>query len=181
VSNIITYTGRLFDVLKPRPEDVDIVDIAHALANSCRWGGHCRTFFSVAQHSVLTSLHVPPEHGLWGLLHDAAEAYLVDVPRPIKHLLPAYQEMEEIIMAAVCRRFSMDSVEPLIVKEVDMRLLATEAEILGMHPHLWGAALSHPLPVVISPQPPGEAKRDFLKRFEQLTRQPLPALAPSGE
>ncbi len=168
MSTIITYTGRLFDVLNPRPEDVEIEDIAHALAHSCRWGGHCRVFFSVAQHSVIISRHVPEEHGLWGLLHDAAEAYLVDVPRPIKRLLPDYQEMEEQIMGAVCLRFGLDKMEPLIVKEVDMQLLATEARILGMYPERWGNALSQPLNVEFIPQAPGEAKKDFLERFEEL-------------
>jgi hypothetical protein len=169
VSNITTRTGRLFDVLNPRPGDVDIEDIAHALAHSCRWGGHCCVFFSVAQHSVMVSRHVPEEHALWGLLHDAAEAYLVDMPRPIKRLLPDYQEMEERIMHAVCLRFGLDNTEPLVVKEVDMQLLATEARVLGMHPERWGSALSKPLIVEFVPQAPGGAKRDFLERFQELT------------
>ena len=169
MSNIITYTGRLFDMLNPRPEDVDIEDIAHALAHSCRWGGHCRVFFSVAQHSVIVSRHAPEKHALWGLLHDAAEAYLVDMPRPIKRLLPDYQEMEERIMCAVCLRFGLDDAEPLVVKEVDMQLLATEARVLGMYPERWGSALSRPLAVEFVPQAPGEAKKDFLERFRELT------------
>lgn len=168
MGNIITYTGKLFNVLQPRPEDVDIQDIAHALSNSCRWGGHCSVFYSVAQHSVLTSLHVPPEHALWALLHDAAEAYLVDVPRPIKRLLPDYQEMEERIMHAVCARFGLGPVEPLIVKQIDMQLLTTEAHELGMHPQLWGNALLEPIDTHLDPMPPGEAKQAFLTRFAQL-------------
>ena len=81
---IQTFTGRAFYVLDPRPEDVDIEDIAHALSMQCRFAGHCREFYSVAQHSVTASWLVPPEDALWGLLHDAAEAYVVDLPRPIK-------------------------------------------------------------------------------------------------
>lgn len=80
-----TYTGRVFWPLEPRPEDVDIVDIAHALANLCRYGGHSKVFYSVAHHSVLVSQIVPPADALWGLMHDSAEAYVIDLIRPIKH------------------------------------------------------------------------------------------------
>ena len=174
VGTIITYTGRLFNVLDPKPEDVDILDIAHALAHSCRWGGHCSDFFSVAQHSVLVSRHAPEQHALWGLLHDAGEAYLVDMPRPVKRLLSDYQDMEEAIMKAVCMRFGMEPREPLEVKEIDMRLLATEASILKMHPHLWGEALRAPLDVSFVPQGPNEAKRDFLQQYMDITGQRPP-------
>lgn len=169
MGNIITYTGRLFNVLAPRAADVDIQDIAHALSNSCRWGGHCSVFYSVAQHSVQVSRHVPAADALWALLHDAAEAYLVDVPRPIKRLLPDYQEMEEQIMRAVCECFGLPPVEPLIVKQIDMQLLTTEAHQLGMHPHLWGNALLEAIDTPLNPMPPGQAKQAFLNRFHELT------------
>jgi uncharacterized protein len=94
---IQTYTGKQFWPLSPLPEDIVIEDIAHALSMQCRFGGHVRTFYSVAQHSVHVSLLVEPQYALWGLLHDAAEAYLVDLPRPIKKFSEMgllYQEIE---------------------------------------------------------------------------------------
>lgn len=82
---IQTFSGRQFFPLEPRVEDVCIEDIAHGLSNLCRYAGHCECFYSVAQHCLLVSRVVPREHALRGLLHDASEAYLIDVPRPIKH------------------------------------------------------------------------------------------------
>lgn len=88
---IQTYTGRQFWPLDPKPEEVCIEDIAHALSQQCRYAGHTIRFYSVAQHSVEIALRVPRAAALWGLLHDAAEAYLVDLPRPVKYLMPAYK------------------------------------------------------------------------------------------
>jgi hypothetical protein len=79
-----TYTGRQFWPIDPRADEIDIVDIAHALSQQCRFAGHCKSFYSVATHSWHTSNVCNSENALWGLLHDAAEAYLVDLPTPIK-------------------------------------------------------------------------------------------------
>lgn len=81
---IQTFTGKQFWPLTPKAEDVCIEDIAHALAFKCRFGGHCKTFYSVAEHSCRVAEILRPEHQLIGLLHDAAEAYLPDVAAPIK-------------------------------------------------------------------------------------------------
>ena len=81
---IQTMSGVIFYPLDPRPEEIRIEDIAHALSHQCRFAGHCREFYSVAEHSVRVSRELPQEFMLWGLLHDASEAYLVDLPRPIK-------------------------------------------------------------------------------------------------
>src|SRR5271165_7548492 len=81
---IQTYTGRVMYPLDPRPEEINIIDIAHALSNLCRFTGHVRTFYSVAEHSVRVSQHCDPKDALWGLLHDASEAYLADMSRPMK-------------------------------------------------------------------------------------------------
>lgn len=98
---IQTATGGQFWPMDPQPDEIDINDIAHALAMLCRFGGHCLRFYSVAEHSVLLSHAVPPEHALWALLHDATEGYLVDMPRPIKAFLPGYKEAEAGIVRAV--------------------------------------------------------------------------------
>lgn len=167
---IITCSGKLFSLLQPDPADICIGDIAHSLANSCRWGGHSRHFFSVAEHSVLVSKLVRPKHALWGLLHDAAEAYLVDLPRPVKLLLPSYQEMEAKIMLAVCAHFRMRADEPLEVKEADARLLTDEAHALGMYPEIWGENLMTPWDVELELHSPAVAKERFLERYNEIIR-----------
>ncbi|SHN55797.1 hypothetical protein [Desulfovibrio litoralis] len=169
--SVITFSGKMFSLLNPKPEDINIQDIAHSLANSCRWGGHCRSFFSVAEHSVLVSSLVPKEYALWGLLHDAGEAYLVDVPRPVKLLLNDYQAMEKKVMKAVCLRFKLDLQEPEIVKNADSRLLADEAHQLGMYPELWGDNLLEPWGINLDLLPPASAKERFLNRYTEIIRQ----------
>ena len=83
---IHTFTGRHFYPLNPNADDVDIEDIAHALANTCRFNGHVSTFYSVAQHCVLASQYCESDP-LWALMHDAAEAYLPDVAAPVKKVI----------------------------------------------------------------------------------------------
>lgn len=95
---IRVYSGKLVDLLNFKSEDVSVTDIAHALSNICRFTGHCSSFYSVAQHSVLVSNMVPKELALSGLMHDASEAYLSDVTRALKHKTlfgKYYQELEK--------------------------------------------------------------------------------------
>lgn len=102
---IQTFLGKPFWPLSPRPEDIDIRDIAHALAMTCRFTGHSQKFYSVAEHSVRVSRIVPAQFALHGLLHDASEAYLCDLSRPIKHgstLGAEYCRIEDNLMQAVC-------------------------------------------------------------------------------
>src|SRR6266496_3875421 len=97
---IILASGKWFNVFNPKPEDVDIRDIAHALSNQCRFTGHTKEFYSVAQHSVLVSTFCAPEDAAWGLLHDASEAYLSDIASPVKKhpdFGPFYLEAEKRI------------------------------------------------------------------------------------
>lgn len=131
MSWIQTFTGRKVDPMAMRAEDVCVEDIAHALAMKCRFTGHVPAFYSVAQHSVLVAQHC--ENKLWGLLHDAAEAYLFDASRPVKHGLRAagctlVDEIEASIMAAVCEQFGLPLEQPEDVKKADVLLLATEAK-----------------------------------------------------
>ena len=123
---ILTASGRYFDLLAPERSQFDINEIAHALANLCRFTGHTSRFYSVAQHSVLTSYLVPEEHALAALLHDAAEAYLGDVASPLKHLLPEYAAIYARVESALLAHYGLPSELPPCVKRADLIMLATE-------------------------------------------------------
>ena len=166
---IQTYTGRPFWPLDPRPDDIFIEDVARSLSMRCRYSGHVLRFYSVAEHSVHVSRAVPPEFALWGLLHDAAEAYSADVPRPLKRNLPAWAPLEKAIMDAVKVRFALEGDEPAIVKDVDFRICGDErAQIL--HPSLleW-EELPVSLGIHLDCFAPEYAERMFLDRFYELT------------
>jgi hypothetical protein len=103
-----TQFGNQFWPLDPRPEDFDIKEIASALGKACRYAGHCFGFYSVAEHSVLVSQIVPPEFALTALMHDATEAYLVDIPRPLKPYLTGCGALSPLVTVAMptCRKRS---------------------------------------------------------------------------
>ena len=124
---IRTYTGRKFYALDPHPEDVDIRDIAHALSNNCRWGGHAHTFYSVAQHSLFVAYFVPT---LEALLHDASEAYIMDMPRPIKRQMPEYSAIEDRLMRCIAERFGFAYPVDKLVKAADDFALYHEKRML---------------------------------------------------
>lgn len=171
-----TATGKQFWPLDPHPDEVCIEDIAHHLANQCRFAGACRAFYSVAQHSVLVSCAVPPEDQKWGLLHDAAEAYLQDLIRPIKAasaLGEEYRKIEDIVLRAVCERFGLPVEEPHSVKVADVRVLLAEKRDLTLPaPAPWGfgqrAFEVEPVEEVIVPWSPREAHYRFFQRYAKL-------------
>jgi 5'-deoxynucleotidase YfbR-like HD superfamily hydrolase len=167
---IITHTGKWFDVLNPRPEDVDIEDIAHALSLLCRFTGHTSEFYSVAQHCVLVSDAVVDPWKLHGLLHDASEAYLSDIARPIKKH-PAfgtfYLEAESRLEEAIYEHFLINPKNGAErVKQADDILLRTEARDLMPEnfPVYPGATLTEE----IIPWTPSRAKREFIVKFIEL-------------
>jgi hypothetical protein len=168
---IQTVSGGRFDPINPRPEDVKIADIAHALSNICRFNGHCSEFYSVAQHSVLVCDALPQEFKPWGLLHDASEAYIADVSMPVKRSpeFGAYGVIEWRIMLAVCERFGLPWSEPAAVKAADNLVLATEARDLMPRREVaeW-AWLPKPMPERIIPWTPAFARTEFLVRFHAL-------------
>lgn len=177
-----TYTGRRFDVGQPSREDVDVVDIAHALSLLCRFAGATREFYSVAQHSVLVSRAcVPVDTGfteaerliaLWGLLHDASEAYAVDLPAPIKRMpaLAGYKRIEKAIQDVVCERFGLPYEMPSSVERADRRMLMTEKRDLlrSPEPQRWDGDDFEPYGAVINPWAPVLAEQMFLARFDAL-------------
>jgi uncharacterized protein len=168
-----TVTGRRFYPLDPRPSDVCIDDIAHALAHQCRFGGHSCRHYSVAEHSVLVSYVVPPEDALHGLLHDAAEAYVVDIPRPLKVALHDYKPIEGYVHHAVFKAFGLDPLLPESVHVADNNVLLAEREVLlNTLAGMWSIP-GEPADVTIRKfwtllQFPYFAKRLFLKRFHEL-------------
>src|SRR5665213_934770 len=136
---IETISGRSFWPLKPKASNIVIGDIAHALGNQCRFSGHTRYHYSVAQHSIAVSKLIERqgydvETQLWGLLHDASEAYLVDLPSPLKRNpgFAYYSVAEKRLMRAVCERFDLPKKEPAAVRWADQVLLACEVRDL-MH------------------------------------------------
>ena len=166
-----TYTGRRFYPLDPNPSDVCIEDIAHALAMICRFNGHVREFYSVAEHSVHVSRIVPPEYALAGLLHDASEAYIADVSRPVKHTaaMMEYRCIEHTLMHKVFDAFRLaDTWDSPDVEQADAQMLALEAwSLLPYDP--WMDELPAPADVTLGLWGPSEAKRRFLERYAELT------------
>lgn len=133
MSWLLTASGRKFDPVDPQPDMIDLVDIAAGLSNECRFAGQCRFFYSVAQHSVLVSQLVPQEDAFEALLHDAAEAYIKDIPAPVKRLLPDYRALEARIEGAIRARFGLPADESPSIKHADLVLLATERRDLMPH------------------------------------------------
>ena len=168
---ILTAEGTYFDFTDPAGSAFGIESIAHALSNICRYTGHCRAHYSVAQHSVLVSYQVPAEHALAGLLHDAAEAFVGDVAKPLKRLLPDYQALEARVEAAVLARFGLPPELPACVKHADLVLLVTEKRDLmpACRSSEWSVTGVQPMERRIRPWVPEQAKAAFLQRFQELT------------
>src|ERR1035438_4728072 len=165
------FSGMRFWPLEPDPEKVCIEDIAHALSCQCRFGGHSNKFYSIAQHAVLVSKLCAPEHALWGLLHDGSEAYLVDVPRPLKELpeFAAYREAERRLQRVIAVRFGLSPEQPASVTEADDTMLWIEAHsLLGSIPDEAIRETRAPFEIT-DPLLPVEAERLFLSRFKELT------------
>lgn len=166
-----TYTGRKFYPQDPRPEDIDIKDIARALSLTNRFGGHTQFAYSVAQHSILVASKASPANALRALMHDATEAYLGDIPRPIKRApqMAGYAEMEAAVERAICARFDLPC--PLVNDEIDSldhRILVDERDFLfcDIAPG-WGIDDLKSLGVEIVPMQPDFVERMFLMLFDQ--------------
>jgi hypothetical protein len=180
---IQTYTGRKFWPLEPEASELDIMDIAHGLAHNCRWTGHCSKFYSVAQHSILASHLVPEGMELTALLHDASEAYLSDLSRPVKHSpeMKPYRDAEARLEKVIAEKYGTTFPMPKEVKLVDNKLLYTERRDLFKQRVEWttdkqdvlgveGDDERTPYPQFhIVPWQPEKAEIEFLLRFTELT------------
>lgn len=165
-----TYSGRRYYPLDPKPSEIESADIAHALSLLCRYGGHIDRFYSVAEHCVLLSYTVSPENALHALLHDATEAYVVDVPRPIKRYLPEYRELEDKVWQAIAERYGLSPEMPAEVTEHDTRILLNERATLFSHAELgkWTMDGMDPLDVDIYGLPSNEIETIYLLRLKEL-------------
>jgi len=126
-----TFTGKQFWTLDPRPSEISIVDIAAALSKACRYAGHCLRFYSVAEHCVLmhdcaVSRGYDARLCRAALLHDASEAYLTDIPRPIKPSLTGYHAVEDRLMRVIAGQFDFDWPVPASIKHLDDAILIDE-------------------------------------------------------
>lgn len=175
-----TYTGKRFDVFAPDPLAVDIIDIAWALSNECRFAGHTSAFYSVAQHSVHVRQIVEElGGGLWlqlkALLHDATEAYLCDIPSPLKRhpSFMFYRELEEnldhVIMIAFGLAFISDT--DGLIKKADNIVLAAEARDLMGDPKDWDSLPEKPWKTYIKPLRSERAGELFLKDYQWLQKE----------
>lgn len=176
-----TITGRAFYPMSPRVEDIDPTDIAHALGMQCRYNGHVKRFYSVAEHCALMSDWALANLGetdqearrfaLAALLHDATEAYIGDMVRPLKLHMPAFRAIDDELVALVYRRFGLvfDTV-PTEVTVIDARILLDEREVLlTAPPQSWGLGDLQPLGVKVKCWAPETAKWEYLARLRELT------------
>lgn len=170
MSWIQTYTGRAFDLLDPQPDMVVIEDIAHALSNICRFTGHTRVFYSVADHSCHVAEILPDELRLQGLLHDAAEAYIQDIATPLKWLLPDYKLIEQRVWKAIAAKFNLPEVLDPQVKSADLCMLMTERrDLLSAPPHPWDPFFEAicPVPWHIIPISGHHGRHAFLRMYDR--------------
>lgn len=157
---IRTSTGIYMNVFEPTAEMISIEDIAHSLSHQCRFGGHLPEFYSVAQHSIMCSLMIDHEHKLAALLHDASEAYLMDIPTPIKKRLSNYKEIEDNLMRVIADKYGFEYPLSPKVKSIDTDMLEYEWEALMLKKPVVGKVVCYTA---------NDAKEMFIKTFFKLT------------
>jgi uncharacterized protein len=175
-----TFTGKAFVPLDPDPELVVREDIAHALSLLCRYGGHASRFYSVGEHSLLISRALerdgaPLDVVRWGLMHDAAEAYLGDVIRPVKRSMPEYRAAEARLLEVIAGVFGLPYAGGgregygQVVIDADNRILLDErAELLAPPPQPWQQEGLEPLDVRVMGLLPHHVEELFLERMGEL-------------
>ena len=162
-----TYTGRKFYPLDPKIEDIELLDIAQALSMICRFNGHTKLFYSVAEHSVRGISLVPERDRLAFLLHDASEAYMADVGRAVKSAIPDYKLLEKQLLEVIYLKFGVEGYNQELIKRADNILLATEGRDLMENTHDWFIDES-PVEHIIEPWSQIRAEVVFLYEFEKL-------------
>lgn len=175
---IRTFTGKKFHWDTIESNEYGILDIAHALAMNCRWTGHVRHFYSVAQHCVYAAQEAPPQYKLAALLHDASEAYVHDTPSPLKwylqdHDFTAFKDLEQRIDQAIAKTFDINWPRHPIIKEIDLRLLRTEnRDLMPDGEERLHMAANAPYSWHVVEWGPKEAERKYLEMFDRIWSQP---------
>lgn len=165
---IMTHTGRKIYPLSPGLSMIHIEDIAHGLSMKCRFNGQCSSFYSVAQHSIMVSVEAHCHCKLEALFHDAAEAYLPDVSRPIKSSLKGFHEIENNLLSVIFEKFKLDINLMSDVKEIDDRMCITEGTQLMPDTSDWQMNHIAPFDIELVPMSPDRAKQAFLNRARML-------------
>lgn len=172
---ICTRSGKHFDIIKPSASQIDIEDIAASLSRLCRFTGHCKRFYSVAEHSLHVVSILPPELQLWGLLHDASEAYMGDCSRPLKARLREFRVLEHELEVQIAKAFSLPWPCPKAIKEADAIMLSVEArDLLGQdieaHPDVWEGLPMPPDDLCVPEEEPTcrTVEQQFLEKFYEL-------------
>lgn len=166
---ILLFSGEYFDFEDPERSLFDIHDIARGLSHICRFAGQCSRFYSVAEHSVYVSQIVPIEHAFAGLMHDAAEAFVGDMAKPLKVMCPDYSAIEKRVERAVLDRFGLTLPLPPQVKEADIIMLATEQQQIMRNRDDWEYTRGRQVAEIeIKCLDPDDAYRLFVERFRHL-------------
>lgn len=167
LSHIDVTSGQRISFLDPRPEQIDVIDIASGLSRIARYYGHTRRFISVAEHAVRVSRLLPKPLQLTGLLHDGSEAYIGDAHSGLKRLMPIYLRIERRWEKVIAERFGIAFPYDPAIKVADLTMLCTECRDLRWNDD-WKHMPYPPLKTHIRPWSMDEAKRRFLARFKQL-------------
>jgi hypothetical protein len=177
---ITTFTGLHFNLRNPDPQTVCIEDIAHHLSMCCRWAGAVTQFFSVAQHCAIVSYICPRELREWALMHDAAEAYIGDLTRPLKALVPDIREIEDNIMIVIAQKFGLAWPEPDALRHYDDQVQKLEGTMFIRHDGRFHARngdvaeiasleADQVIPAfLLTPMHPAEAEMTFLARYRKV-------------
>lgn len=167
---IATATGQYFNFLEPDAALVSIKDISIGLSNTCRFGGQCKRFYSVAEHCVLMSYIVPDNLAFLALMHDAAEAFTGDIPKPLKQLLPDFAIIETRVENALALAFGMPEKMPPEIKVADRQMLCAEQmQVMGNSDEWIHTQATEPANISVQFWTPTEAEEAFTMRFHQLT------------
>lgn len=165
---IRTYKNHQFYFDDIENNVIDIEDIAHSLSNQGRWTGHTNVFYSLAEHSVLTSRLVSPEYAFEALMHDASEAYVVDLSRPLKAFVPDYRKIQHRVEKYIAEYFGLPYPLSEPVRIADDRLLQTEWETLFDKTEIWLGIKAEPFDLKFHCWNPEQAERAFLEAYESL-------------
>jgi hypothetical protein len=165
-----TFSGRQFDPLNPKIDDIYLEDIAHSLSQICRFNGNTKKFYSVANHSILVMDCCPQENRKHALLHDSSESLLGDIISPLKESLgfERYKDLEKNIMNIIYERFNIDPKVPQIVKDFDTIILHTEMRDLTNIPKEYIETNCFPLESYIIPMTSEQSYQEFMKAAKEL-------------